>query len=444
MASKKVAKKEAKKDPQARKKGKPTTINAAVAKKEVAPVITPQAAEPIPLFAVSQTAPSAKNKEREKKLAALRTTLGDQLVSADQLSNVYMLRRPTGIISLDIALGGGFPAGGACMISGPYNSGKSWLLFRSMAMQQQLYGNDFMGALHVAETQVPYDQMLQAGMKVCVPDKVIKQYIQRDMELGLPMWTSDRITAMKQQVGHLEIISGGTGEQVLNTVLECNKQGIFNIIGVDSVSSLEPQRDSDKTMDDEAARAARAIMMGKFWTKYVPFVNKGDNTTTLLFTQQVRQNDTQYGRDWTITGGEATKHYKLIDLGMWSGKQAKRTIHGVDYVVGKKVLFETIKGKAGTHDHVKGEFDFYYSEFFPGNVDVHGDLILHAIQQNLLVPTSHGVQLVSAVSREPLAGMTAPDERSLKECIAVDFDFELEFRRHILAAAGIKCLYRFR
>jgi len=412
---------------------------------------TPTTAKPLvtraaegPKLSISQTAalPAKTDAERKKALAVLVNQLEGKLIPADQLGNVYALRRPTGIIEVDIALGGGFPAGGACMLSGPYNSGKTWMLFRTMAMQQQLYGSSFMGALHIAETQIPYDQMRQAGMRICVPDSVIKQYIQRDVELGLPMWDDAKIAAWKAQVGTLHIIDGGTGEAVLQSVLECVKANCFSVIGVDSISSLMPQRDVDKDIDEEAARAARAIMMGKFWEKYVPHVNKGVNTTSLIFTQQVRANNSTYGKEWTITGGEATKHYKLIDLGMWSGKQITRQIQGRTHAVGKETLFETFKGKAGTHDHIKGSFNFYYSEFLAGNVDVHGDLILYARQQGILMQTMNGWQLLNAETREPLDGMYAPTEAALKECLQMDFDFELAFRRHVLAAAGIKCLYR--
>jgi RecA/RadA recombinase len=386
--------------------------------------------------------PSNTDAERTRALNTVMNKLEGKLIPARQMETVYTLRRPTGIVELDVALGGGFPAGGACMISGVYNAGKTWLLFRTMAMQQQIYGNSFMGALHISETQMPYDQMLQAGMRVEVPDNVIRQWIQRDMELGLPMWDNERIAGLKHQIGTLHVIEGGTGEQVLQTVLECVKSNVFNIIGVDSISSLEPQRDADKEMDEDAARAARALMMTKFWPKYVPYVNKGRNTTSLLFTQQVRANDSQYGKEWKVTGGKATEHFKLIDLAMWPGAQIKRQIQGRDYTVGKKTGFETIKGKAGTHDHIKGEFNFYYSEFFPGNVDVHGDLILFAKRQGLLLHTNKGMQLLNGVTREPLDGMYAPTEEAFKECLQVDFDFELDFRRHIMAAAGIKCLYR--
>lgn len=386
--------------------------------------------------------PAATKADKRKALSALKTKLKGQLIPASQLGNVYMLRRPVGMVEFDIALGGGFPAGGACMISGPFNSGKSWVLWRTIAMQQQIYGDDCSVAVHVAETQMPYDQMRQAGMKIRVPDDVIQQYIRRDLELGLPMWSAEKIADYKVQVGEIHVIPGGVGEDVLDAVLACVESNIFSVIGVDSVSSLMPARDADKDMNEEVARAARALMMQKFWEKYVPHVNKGVNTTSLLFIQQVRANNSSYGKDWTITGGEATKHYKLIDIAIFPGSQIRRQFNGVQHTVGKEIKFETIKGKAGTHDNIRGQYNFYYSEFMAGNVDIYGDLLAYAMQHGLVTNTSKGIQFLNAVTREPIEGLFAPTQTAFKDCMIADFDFELDVRRHIMAAAGLECLYR--
>ena len=53
-----------------------------------------------------------------------------RVVRADEAPNPYFLRRPVGPIDMDIHLGGGFPAGGCCMVSGPDNAGKTWLVLK--------------------------------------------------------------------------------------------------------------------------------------------------------------------------------------------------------------------------------------------------------------------------------------------------------------------------
>jgi hypothetical protein len=278
-------------------------------------------------------------------------------------------------------------------------------------------------------------------MRIAVPDNVIRQWIERDAQLGIA-WTAENIQACKMQVGTFHIIPAGTGEQVLQTVLECTKTNAFDIIGVDSINSLEPERNAGKDMEEESARAAQALMMGRFWPKYVPHVNNGYNTTTLLFMQQVRQNDSAYGKDWKVVGCKANEHFKIIDLALWPGKQIRRTINGKDIAIGKETNFETIKGKAGTHDHITGSFNFFYPEFMAGSVDIHGDLILAAMRYGILMRTNVGLQLLNGVTRAPVASMAPMDEQTLRQVLVYNFDFELEVRRHVLAAAGVRCLYR--
>src|SRR5687767_369899 len=53
-----------------------------------------------------------------------------------EISNTFILRRPTGITSLDIALGGGFPAGGLSQVIGKDSSGKSYLVNKVIAHVQ--------------------------------------------------------------------------------------------------------------------------------------------------------------------------------------------------------------------------------------------------------------------------------------------------------------------
>jgi hypothetical protein len=61
------------------------------------------------------------------------------IVSGDEMSNVFLLRRPTGIIDLDVAIGGGWPAGGLSQIIGKDNSGKTYLANRSISQVQKIY-----------------------------------------------------------------------------------------------------------------------------------------------------------------------------------------------------------------------------------------------------------------------------------------------------------------
>ena len=65
-----------------------------------------------------------------------------RMADTEDVSNTYLLRRPSGIMQLDVDTGGGLPAGGINYISGPDGSGKTWLLYNYFATHQRLYGEE--------------------------------------------------------------------------------------------------------------------------------------------------------------------------------------------------------------------------------------------------------------------------------------------------------------
>ena len=390
----------------AAKKQAPTKVDGKAAKVKVPP--KPQAFGGTPIMppteglSLESEAPIPRvtdlsHEEKLRRIAILRSKHPGAFVPIDELTTPYLLRRPTGIIELDIALGGGFPAGGASMLSGPYNSGKSWMLWRMFAMQQRIYGDEFIGAVVHAEGALDFVFMRQCGFIVPVPDEVLDVWNRRYYAEGLPQLTSAQIDYWKATKGHVEVILGRrgkeesdapVGEDILQVVLDLSAQNAFSLIGLDSISSLQPGADADKDMDDENKRAAHAQMMKKFWLHYVPTTRTGRNKTTLMMIQQVVAKDLskvapfmlKFEKEWETKGAESSKHYKLVDLVLWGAAQIK---DGADREsIGKVVKWRTQKGKAGTHDNLTGEYNYYYS--LCGN-DVAGDLILSAYQRGIIL-----------------------------------------------------------
>ncbi|MCI0563294.1 MAG: hypothetical protein MN733_32860, partial [Nitrososphaera sp.] len=84
---------------------------------------------------------------KRQKLMALMNKINREagipaLRFADDDPNPYYLRRPCGIMQLDIDMGGGAPAGGLSTVCGPDNAGKSLLLYMFFAMHQRLYSRE--------------------------------------------------------------------------------------------------------------------------------------------------------------------------------------------------------------------------------------------------------------------------------------------------------------
>ena len=72
---------------------------------------------------------------------------------ASEVPDVFRLRRPTGIPSLDLELHGGFPAGGISQIIGEDGIGKTDLCWRCLRQQQIIQGPRYRGAMICVEIQ---------------------------------------------------------------------------------------------------------------------------------------------------------------------------------------------------------------------------------------------------------------------------------------------------
>lgn len=379
---------------------------------------------------------------------AVNTKDCQRVVRADEAPNTYFLRRPVGPIEMDIHLGGGFPAGGCCMVSGPDNAGKTWLVLKAMAFQQRLYGESCRLGYAVTEGTFPFDQALKAGVKVKVPDEMITQWQQWRALRGMPYWTDEEVIQhFKQEVGKVWIIRGKTGEDLLQTILDGVRTNGLSLLACDSIAGLLPDDDAHKNMDDRDKMAAQASMMTKFFRKYAPNTTgiAGPNLTSLIFTQQVRANtersnanpmQQKYIKLWTVAGAYASKHFKLIDLAVWSGK----TLRDKEKLpVGKMLKWEILKGKAGTHDNLSGEAAFYYGI---GGTDDIGELIASGIKRGVVQPLSRGVVVVRPDTGDVLKEFSAPSQVAFRKMLEADFEFELSLRREILQAAGKQCLYQ--
>lgn len=389
-------------------------------------------------------------------LDALANSLNEEghmvMVRGDQAPNPYLVRRPTGIMELDIDLGGGFPAGGTCFISGPDNCGKTWLMMQVMAMQQRVYGEECVLAMAVTEGGFPYDQAMRVGLCIPVPDMMIRQWNEWLAQRGMPTYSADDILRFKQEIGDFRIIRGSTGEEVLQTILEVVRTKACSVICCDSIQGLRPDVDAEKDMDENEKMASHATMLERFFKKYVPLTTglSGVNETTLLMTQQVRANRAKaeassniqkYLKDWAISGSRAAMHYKLIDVVLYDAGVHKQEVPGRGRVaIGKDLKWEFEKGKAGTHDNISGSVKYSYQ--IPQGVDFVQTVIDSAQQRGLLRKVGKNYTLVRPDDGKVLEQYGAPSLKAFKRCMEVDPSFDLFVRREVLASAGKQCLFR--
>lgn len=385
-----------------------------------------------------------------KEFAAQMNTERRVVAMADEAPNVYELRRPTGIMQLDIDIGGGFPAGGLAIVSGPDNAGKTWMILRTMAMHQRLYGQKSCMAFAIAEGAFDYKRALASGLVIRVPDEMIQEWNQERLNLNMPPYTLEDIQWFKRQVGEFTILRGHTGEELMHVVLEAVKANIFSIVGVDSFSVLLPEADEDKDVGDTPKRAGNANLMTDFIKKYTPYTTglHEPNRTTLIGIMQVRANAAKadaghlakYLKDWAITGAYATRHGKLVDITVWDGSPLKKTVQGQQTIYGKPLYWKIEKGKAGCHDNVQGETEFRYD--IPHGHDDIWSIIVNGMRRGIFVEERGKVEVYHPITKlkTDLGGYASFP--ALGRVMAEDFDFELQMRLYVLAAAGVQCLYR--
>jgi RecA/RadA recombinase len=415
----------------------------------------------IPQISSVSIAPASDGPQGKQLRTMLREFVAQQNSKADHkviafasdVPNTYELRRPSGIMQLDLDTGGGLPAGGLSYVSGPDNSGKTFLIMLYMLMHQRLYGPQSSLAYACVEGGFDFKRAINMGLKVAVPDETIKQWDMERMQRGFPAYTKTDWEFFKQQIGEFVLIGGNTGEEILQTTLNAIRAKLFGIVAVDSVSIILPEADADKDLDEANKRAANASLITDFIKHYTPLTSglDGLNYTTLIFSSQVRSNQERananpsiqkYIKQWATTGAYAGKHGKLIDICVWSGEKIYKTVHKEKAVVGKETKYEIMKGKAGAHDNVQGSFTFYYDSVLTGGVDQYDSIITAGIRLGVIREVNGKISVIRPETGEPSEIQGIPGFPTFVRMMQVDFDFELAVRREVLAAKGIMCLYR--
>jgi RecA/RadA recombinase len=381
-----------------------------------------------------------------------------KMAHSKEVPNPFFLRRPSGIMQLDIDTGGGFPAGGLSYISGPDSAGKTWLLYNLFAMHQRLYGEEASICYVPVEFLPDYKFMRQCGCAVTMPDEMLDE-IDRDRTIRrLPKLTKDERTELQRQVGNFTILRGFTAEEILDDILEAYHSNAFHIIALDSVSALAAKVELDlDTLGDNPQQAANARILTRFMQHFHPLtmgLQDEKPTTTVLFVSQVRANRhkselpghmAKWEPDWTSAiGANATKHGKLIEVTLWSeGKErASKTDRRI---VGKTVKWKVSKGKAGTRDNVFGEYGFNYAA--PG--DHYPHMLASGIQHGVVMERDGKItfkdrqtdQALSTPKGTPLENIQGI--QGLKNLFLEEPEAEMAVRREILTAGGVStCLYR--
>ena len=310
------------------------------------------------------------------------------------ITNVFILRRPTGVTALDLAIGGGVPAGGLTQIIGKYSAGKSYLVNRIMATAQENYGEEFAGAACMTEQR--FDKHFakwKCGLKIALSDEEIAVLQRINYEKGLPEYTPENISWLQEQVGSFTETLGATAEQILEVACQQVESNLFQIVLIDSFGALLTKAEAEAEEGlEQKHRGGAAMVLTQFMHRLHAALNLPDkygrpNTTSVIGINQYRDNVNAgpYGNPMKVAGGHALAHGKLLDVHIEQGAKIRVSFGKEQRIVGKEINWEIMKGKAGCHDGPKGTYKFYLGEYGYGfGIDVYSDLLVAGLQTSVL------------------------------------------------------------
>ena len=250
--------------------------------------------------------------EKQKKLAELQKNLqkryGEKAIpkKATEVKDVEFYS--TGVLGVDLALGGGIPKGRMITISGTESSCKTTLALTTIANAMK-NDDELMAYYYDAENALDREYAKNLGVDL---DRLI-------------------------------VDDTAIAEEGLTKLRDSIASGLFGIAVLDSTNALSPSKDNEEDISS-TSMALRARILSNAYPQLINVCGK--TNTTLIVIEQIRKAiGVMYGNPEVNSVGEAGKFYASQRITM--RRQTKVTEeNGV--AVSNEVKFKTIKNKVAS------------------------------------------------------------------------------------------------
>jgi len=276
----------------------------------------------------------------------------------------FHLRRPSGVLGLDLKTDGGMPGGSIVQLHGRDGVSKTGLGFNYLGENQRVYGED--SAIFVAsfgyKQDLPYMRM--CGMQLELSDQELVELGYDDPASAPPDVRGHTVgEVFFLDLGESALADEAPSEAIFSAATKLVESGLFQIGMIDEFGSGETKDVVVKGLQESVRVATWANLVTRWCQRMYtvlrkPLVGGAPNATTVFVINPARAPIDTTGRSsrYTpadkMTSGYALKHAKAVDLLLKSGAQVRKGSNRI----GKEVIWKISKGKHGLHEGISGTY----------------------------------------------------------------------------------------